>query len=119
MMATITEIAELSKKLEEAIAIIASQTAVIAAQEATIQRLETALGLKNVPKNSKNSHQSPSSDLHRKNQSLREKSEKPVGGQMGHPGHTLEMTDTPDRIETVRPAYCNRCGASLSESVGE
>jgi transposase len=119
MIAIMTEIAELSKKLEEALVLIASQAAIIAAQEATIQRLETALGLKSLPKNSKNSHQPPSSDLSRKNQSLRTKSEKPVGGQVGHPGSTLEMSKTPDQIERLYPAYCNQCGASLSEPVGE
>jgi hypothetical protein len=106
-MATAIEIATLSKKLEEAIATIASQAAIISEQAATIKRLEAALGFSTIAKNSKNSHQSPSSDLSRKNQSLREKSNKPVGGQLGHTGHTLEMSETPDKIERLHPLYCN------------
>ena len=65
-------------------------------------------------KTSSNSHQSPSTDLTRKNQSLREKSDKPVGGQTGHKGHTLKMSETPDKIEILRSDFCSVCGSSLA-----
>ena len=40
-------------------------------------------------KNSSNSSKPPSTDQVRKRKSLREKSDRPVGGQIGHEGHTL------------------------------
>jgi transposase len=69
------------------------------------------------PKNSSNSSIPPSKDENRpaKNQSLREKSGKKPGGQLGHKGATLEMTATPDHIISHRPDYCQSCGRSLSE----
>lgn len=125
-MITASKIEELSKKLEEAIEVISQQAAIIELQNAKIesqdlkiQSLETALGLKTVVKTSKNSHISPSHDLSRKNQSLREKSDKPVGGQVGHKGHTLEMSKSPDEIKELRPDFCNNCGASLSGQPSE
>jgi transposase len=114
--------ADLSIKFEESLlviskqaAVITEQAAVIISQDVKIQALEAALTLKSVVKTSNNSHLSPSSDLSRKNQSLREKSDKPVGGQLGHIGHTLEMTDSPDEIKDLYPCFCNHCGASLLE----
>jgi transposase len=67
-------------------------------------------------KNSGNSSLAPSSDLARKNQSLREKSDKAVGGQLGHKGFGLKMSETPDVIESIYPNFCNTCGQSLLES---
>ena len=52
------------------------------------------------PKNSKNSSVAPSNDQNRmvRNQSLRIKGKKKVGGQNGHKGSTLQMIDNPDTI---------------------
>jgi transposase len=68
------------------------------------------------PKNSRNSSIPPSKDENRpkKNQSLRQKSNKKIGGQKGHKGSTLEMTDRPDKIIDHCPEYCGSCAASLS-----
>ena len=99
------KIADLELKLAEALAEIA--------------RLNALLGKKVVKKTSANSHLSPSMDLNRsleKNRSLRTKSEKPVGGQIGHEGHTLLQSESPDVIVDLVPAYCNACGKSLSEA---
>lgn len=67
------------------------------------------------PKNSRNSSIPPSKDENRplQTRSLRKVSGKKVGGQQGHDGHTLCMTETPDEIITLIPDYCNYCGASL------
>jgi transposase len=121
------KISVLEQKFEEALVVISkqavvieeqtivnkAQAVVIASQAEKIQALEVALRLQSVVKTSKNSHLSPSSDLSRKNQSLREKSDKPVGGQIGHEGHTLEMSTNPDEIQELHPSFCNTCGASL------
>lgn len=80
---------------------------------ARISELEALILHLGTVKTSKNSHNPPSSDKWRKNQSLREKSDKPVGGQLGHKGKTLKMSETPDVTETIYPSYCNLCGQSL------
>lgn len=80
--------------------------------EALVKQLSTA-------KTSKNSHKPPSTDIARKNQSLRVKSDKPVGGQLGHKGNTLKMSETPDVTEKIYPGFCNRCGESLAGAAFE
>jgi transposase len=79
-----------------------------------IRELEALVSKLAVVKTSQNSSKPPSTDMARKNQSLREKSGKPVGGQKGHEGHTLKMTATPDVTIEERPAFCNQCGSSLA-----
>lgn len=67
------------------------------------------------PKNSNNSNKPPSSDFPRvqKTQSLREPSGKKPGGQPGHKGTTLRMTDNPDVILNHIPNCCTCCGEDL------
>lgn len=67
------------------------------------------------PKNSNNSSIPPSKDENRpqRNQSLRSKSNRKTGGQLGHQGSTLKMSSTPDQIEKLIPYYCNKCGNDL------
>lgn len=68
------------------------------------------------PKNSRNSSVPPSKDENRvqRNKSLRQKSNKNVGGQRGHEGTTLVMKDSPDTIKKHTPVYCNHCGNDLT-----
>ena len=70
------------------------------------------------PKNSRNSSIPPSKDENRpkKNQSLRNKTEKKPGGQPGRKGRTLEMTATPDNVVDLYPDFCNDCGISLENT---
>lgn len=46
---------------------------------------------------------------------MREKTGKKPGGQKGHKGTTLKMTETPDEINKLVPNYCNKCGNNLTE----
>lgn len=89
---------------------LAERDALIAQLQARIVELEARLGM-----NSKNSHRPPSSDGPAKPvpRSLRGKSGRKPGGQPGHPGDTLRLTDDPD--ETVRhvPDRCRGCGTGL------
>ena len=64
---------------------------------------------------SNNSSLPPSKDENRpkKNQSLRHKSGKKRGGQKGHKGFTLKMTNSPDSIINHSPDFCNSCGLNL------
>lgn len=51
--------------------------------------------------------------------SLRPKSDRPSGGQVGRKGVTLAISDTPDEIIALNPDYCNHCGKSLSDIEAE
>ena len=73
------------------------------------------------PKDSSNSGTPPSkenikSEVVRRTSSLREKSDKPVGGQVGHAGVTRQAEDSPEEIIDHFSTYCSTCGADLSPS---
>ncbi len=83
--------------------------------ENRIADLEEQLRKAKLSKSSSNSSKPPSTDMSRpqRNQSLRESSGRKPGGQPGHEGTTLQMTDTPDEIIELNPEFCNKCGYSL------
>ena len=67
-------------------------------------------------KNSSNSGKPPSSDgleKPKKTNSLRGKSEKKPGGQLGREGKTLNQVKTPDKVEVHAPLKCSGCQTSL------
>ena len=72
----------------------------------------------NVKKDSHNSHNPPSQDKSKpkRNQSLRKKSNRRPGGQIGHKGHTLEQKPNPDKLEDLKSGFCKCCGEDLSGS---
>jgi len=86
-----------------------------------IQELETALQAAQqqiteltvlLKQNSHNSHWPSSRDKSRKKKrtrSLRRQSDKKPGGQKGHQGHTLKMSDAPDLVTVHRPDACPHC----------
>ena len=81
----------------------------VAQQAARIQALEDQLA-----KHSGNSSKPPSSDgVKKKPASLREKGQRPTGGQPGHPGKTLKFSVTPDRIEVHELSQCPACGMNV------
>lgn len=93
------------------------------AMQAAIQQLETRVseleqGLK---RNSRNSHKPPSSDgLGRPPRvSSRERSGRPSGGQVGHPGKTLRMVKSPDQVVRHEPEVCAGCQTALEGVPGE
>jgi transposase len=68
-------------------------------------------------KDSHNSSKPPSSDgFKKKPVTLRVQSGRKSGGQKGHPGRTLEFTDTPKDIVVHAPSCCARCGAGLDQT---
>ena len=77
--------------------------------EARVNELEGRLS-----KNSRNSSKPPSSDgFGKRTKSLRQKSDKPSGGQKGHRGQTLEWREHPNETERYPVHECCACGASL------
>src|SRR5512136_2064732 len=64
--------------------------------------------------NSSNSSRPPSTDRPEqpKPKSLRKKSGRKPGGQPGHPGRTLELSDTPQHIQ-IHPLLECACGEDL------
>jgi transposase len=67
-------------------------------------------------KDSHNSHLPPSSDrFHRQPKSLRQKSGKQPGGQAGHAGNTLKVSETPDLVIVHAVDCCQHCQHDLHE----
>jgi transposase len=93
------------------LAVLREQNAALLAR---IDALERRLGL-----DSSNSSKPPSSDGLKKKpplrtRSLRGKSGKARGGQVGHPGSTLNRSETPDTTIDHYPVACGGCGAPLT-----
>ena len=66
-------------------------------------------------KNSRNSSKPPSGDgFKKRTKSLRQKSERPSGGQKGHPGSTLEWCEAVDEVVKHPVDACESCGATLT-----
>ena len=101
--------------LEERIAELEAENAVLREQLTVlvvrVQDLEARLA-----KDSHNSSKPPSSDgLARKTKSLRRRSGKKPGGQIGHRGETLRLVAAPDEVVEHRPAICSGCQTPLGE----
>ncbi|MEM9908500.1 MAG: IS66 family transposase [Cyanobacteria bacterium P01_D01_bin.44] len=79
--------------------------------ETRVEKLEGRLS-----KNSRNSSKPPSGDgFGKRTKSQRVKSDKPSGGQPGHPGSTLKWSTEVDCVETHPVSDCVGCGVSLSD----
>jgi transposase len=95
--------------LQEQVALLQEQNALLAAR---VKELEERLN-----KNSHNSSKPPSSDGLAKRpapNSLRKKSGRRPGGQLGRHGCTLQPVEHPDHTLVHAPDICAACGESLS-----
>jgi len=93
-------------ELEAENAALRAQVAVLLAR---VQELEARAA-----KDSHTSGKPPSSDgLKRRTKSLRRRSGKKPGGQLGHRGETLHLVATPDAVVEHRPAVCTACQMPL------
>lgn len=101
--------------IEELLCIIKDLQDTVKRLEKENVALKQELSYYKVKKHSNNSSIPPSKDENRssKNKSLRKKSNKKAGGQKGHKGHTLQMSDSPDIVERHIPFYCGKCGNDL------
>lgn len=86
--------------------------------ESRITQFETRIAEleRRLNKNSSNSSKPPSSDGLKRNNSLRPKNtgRKP-GGQPGHPGQTLQASESPDFTVNLPLTSCPECGGDLSD----
>jgi transposase len=82
-----------------------------------VKELLSELQRQGIKKDSHNSHLPPSKDLFvNKNKSLRGPSTRKSGGQLGHKGHTLEMSGNPDVIIDLKSNACSKCGYELQDA---
>ena len=90
-----------------------------------IKDLQKNITQEKPPKNSNNSSIPSSREIAnpkpKKNQSLRENSDKKSGGQKGREGVTLKQSDTPDEIVPLSYTLtsCKKCGFDLSATVAK
>jgi transposase len=99
----IAELETLVTQLREQIDALVARNAELEAQVAQAQR------------DSHSSSKPPSSDgLARRTKSLRKRSGKKAGGQLGHRGETLHLV-VPDEIVEQRPAVCAHCQTPLAD----
>lgn len=84
----------------------------VASQAVTLQKLQDQLA-----KDSHNSSKPPSSDGLKKpkTKSLRQKGQRPIGGQPGHKGNTLKMVAEPHHRQQHPVVCCPHCQTDLSE----
>lgn len=110
---------ELKKKptIEDLFEIIEMQQKTIEELRNRVAYLENELSKYKTNKNSNNSSIPPSQDQFgpSRNKSLRKKTGRKVGGQNGHEGQTLKMTDSPDKIVDHSPDYCEKCGNGIQD----
>lgn len=96
--------------------IVAMQTTIQELQKTVVEQAAELQRLRDqVAKNSGNSGKPPSSDGLGKPrpQSLRQKSGKANGGQVGHLGHSLTMVEQADQVEVHAIRVCPHCTSSL------
>lgn len=107
--------------IEELQRIVLMQAQEITRLMKKIDVLERELARYTTRKDSNNSSMPPSKDENRppRTSSLREKGNRKAGGQPGHEGKTLEMTETPDEIIEHRACFCPECGKDVSNQTFE
>jgi transposase len=85
-------------------------------QEMSVLKQQVQELQERLKKDSHNSHLPPSSDrFGRQPRSLRKKRGKQAGGQAGHPGSTLHLSETPDEVLVHAVERCARCQQDLRE----
>lgn len=83
-----------------------------------IEELQTEIRLLKNGRKSDTSSTPSSQDYGRtKKNNLREKTDRKPGGQKGHKGSSLKMSNTPDEVVKYAPSFCGKCGEGLDQSL--
>ncbi len=112
------QVAERDERIEQQESRLGQQSLLIEQLQAQIAALtQHVKDLQDrLAKDSHNSSLPPSSDRFvRQPKSLRRKSEKKTGGQEGHPGTTLEFSQTPDEVIEHQVSVCAACQQDVRE----
>ena len=98
--------------LEEEILSLKEEIRLLREENTELKRL-LQQALDKLNKNSSNSGKPPSTDIVR-TKSLRLSAGKKAGGQKGHRGTTLQISETPDKVVVHRALECSGCGKDIS-----
>jgi transposase len=109
---------DLAARVEELLAVVAEQAALIESLRAEVVSLRRQAG-----RGSSNSSQPPSQDgpaakAKTRAGSRRARPGRAQGGQKGHPGAGLQMVARPDETLVIEPGACAGCGAALAGAPG-
>jgi len=112
---------ELAARVEQLLAVVAEQAALIDALRAEVAALRRQAG-----RDSSTSSQSPSQDgpaakagkRAGQREARRARPGRPQGGQKGHPGASLAWAGRPDETLVIEPGPCGGCGAGLAGAAG-
>lgn len=101
--------------IEETVTITKKEYERLLSLEKLVLQLQEEIRLLKNGKKSSTSHTAPSHDIGKSNRhSLRKKTGKKTGGQKGHKGSTLKMTETPDEIIEHHSVHCTSCSSTLN-----
>lgn len=117
-----SKILELEMVLKEALSMLDQKDVRIETLEKENKELRILLdktNRKTVPKTSRNSNRPPSTEIEKpkRTKERKKKSNKKSGGQPGHKGHYLEMSDSPDKVLHFYPHKCDKCNSILDRSL--
>jgi transposase len=118
-----TSLAEALGVIAQLLQVIATQQERIATQQERIVALEARVAEleERLRQTSQNSSRPPSSDPPTVVRAPRPRSKRKPGGQPGHTGHQRMMVppEQVDRVVSVTPRHCRRCGGRLAGGVGD
>jgi hypothetical protein len=113
---------ELAARVEELLAVVAVQAALIESLRAEIASLRRQAGRDSSTSSRPPSQDGPAAKAEKKaarREARRARPGRPQGGQKGHPGASLAWSASPDVTRVVEPGACGGCGAGLAGAAGQ
>ena len=114
------DLAQVCARRPDLAQLVAQGTAALVARLLALEEELAAARRQRVPiGDSRTTHAPPSSDPRPKPRSERRKSQRPTGGQPGHPGHRLEPVAQPDAVVQHPVKHCRGCGLDRSQRLAD